>query len=371
MRKILIAGFLLSVLFFPHPIFAMKINEIMYDVAGTDTGREWIEIHNDTQSDIDFSNWKILENAVNHTVKLINGSALIPAGGFAIIADNSNNFLIDNSNYAGTLFDSAFSLTNTGETLALINSSGNKINEISYSETLGAKGDGNSLQLYEGFLISAKQTPGITNATQTSTPPESDPNPTTSNNESTNPISSHSSPAPIVKLKEVTELEVSIGRERLSSIKTPVIFDAKLNSKRQTERVKYLWNFGDGKQQKGKKVEHSYKYPGMYNVVLNALSGIKHAVSRTIVYIKKPSISIVLLDEGPQIENLDSDELNIGSWILKTEDEELEFEFPADTIISPKNKIIFDIDFTFKNQPIYLYFPNGDLATKTSAIITE
>lgn len=379
LNKVAKITLIIGILFFPADIFAMKINEIMYDVSGTDTGREWIEIYNDTSADIDFSGWKILESAVNHTVKLILGDSIIPAGGYAIIADNDQNFLVDNPNFKGTLFDTVFSLTNTGETLALINSSGTKINEINYTDSLGAKGDGNSLQLHEGFLLSAIPTISAKNNTESSTPQKLESNATTSQNTSVITISSHSSPASIVEVKEIPKFEISIGRERLASIKTPVIFEAKTIEKYGLNRIKYLWNFGDGNQERNKKVEHYYKNEGLYNVVLNAVSGINHAVARTIVHVKKPNIALEIKENGIELNNLDINELNVGLWKLKSKDQNIEFTFPQDTIIGPNTKITFDKELfikegdllAYENQSINLFFPTGDLATKTSAIINE
>ncbi|MBP9763151.1 MAG: lamin tail domain-containing protein [Candidatus Pacebacteria bacterium] len=379
LNKVAKITLIIGILFFPADIFAMKINEIMYDVSGTDTGREWIEIYNDTSADVDFSGWKILESAVNHTVKLILGNSIIPAGGYAIIADNDQNFLADNPTFSGILFDSVFSLTNTGETLALINSSGTKINEINYTDSLGAKGDGNSLQLHEGFLLSAIPTISAKNNTESSTPQKLESNATTSQNTSVITISSHSSPASIVEVKEVPGFEISIGRERLASIKTPVIFEAKTIEKYGLNRIKYLWNFGDGNQERNKKVEHYYKNEGLYNVVLNAVSGINHAVARTIVHVKKPNIALEIKENGIELNNLDINELNVGLWKLKSEDQNIEFTFPLDTIIGPNTKITFDKElfieegdlWNYENQSVNLFFPTGDLATKTSAIINE
>lgn len=379
MKKIILCGFLFVLFAYPDLIFAMKINEIMYDVPGTDSGREWVEIFNDTNTDIDFSSWKLLENAVNHSVKLITGNAVIPAGGYAIIADNDQNFLIDNPDFEGTLFDSVFSLTNTGETLALVNSAGVKIDEISYSDSLGAKGDGNTLQLHEGFLISAKSTPGSKNSNEAIIPEVVDSASTTTNNGTNNVISTHSSPVPIIKIKDTVDFEISIGRERLSSIKSPLIFKAETNEKSGTRNIRHLWNFGDGNQSKKKKPEHFYKNEGTYNVVLNAISGIKHAVARTIVHVVKPKIALNIKENGIEVGNLDSNELNIGLWNLKSENDVIDFTFPQDTIISPRTNIIFDRDLFIKKDELWitndlnaeLLFPTGDLATKTSAIIQE
>ncbi len=356
--------FLLVLFATPQFLFAMKINEIMYDVPGTDSGREWIEVFNDTDTDIDFSNWKLLENAVNHAVKLILGEAVIPKGGFAIIADNTEKFLIDNPDFDGTLFDSVFSLTNTGETLALINPSGNKVDEITYSDSLGAKGDGNSLQMNDGFLMPAIPTPGKQNSREEIVQTDSNTSATT-----TSDISTHSSSISLSKTKETFDFEVLIGRDRMSSIKSPIIFEAKPKNDIGLGKVKYSWNMGDGNRESGSILKYAYKHPGSYNIVLNATVGGKHSVARLVAHILEPKIDFVLSEKGIEFTNLDNNELNIGQWKVRADDKTMDFIFPQDTIISPKQKIIFDWDlfikkpkdFDYQQKAFNLFFPNGDI----------
>ncbi len=361
---------------FPQVTSAMKINEIMYDIAGTDTGREWIEIYNDSDETVDFSNWKILENLVNHTVKFISGSETIPSKSYFIVADNSQTFLMDNPNFSGTLFDSVFSLTNTGESIALVDPSGNKIDEVVYSNSLGANGDGNTLQMQEGFLISAIPTPAAENSKQSSLPVSTSTT-SISVSSSTINISSHSSPELIIKPKEKVDFELSGGRDRVASIKTPIKFAPEVSDDLENKSIKYMWNFGDGHYQKGKNVSYSYKYPGVYNVVLNALFDKNHAVSRFIVNILSPNIEFYESEEGLVFINLDTNEINIGGWKVFSEIDLIDFTFPQDTIISPKNQIIFDKELfvrgdkniDFKNMKLNILFPNGDFLTKKSDII--
>jgi len=366
MKNISFVLFLSSLLVLPNVSFAMKISEIMYDVAGTDTGREWIEVLNDTSAPVKFSGWKFLENAVNHTLKLSRGDEIIPAGGYVIIADNDVNFLIDNPNFTGTLFDSAFSLANTGETVSLVNESGLIIDQVSYNDTLGAKGDGNSLQLYEGVFISALPTPAVKNATKTTLSTS-----TTTSTTSTSNISqsTHSSPEPLSKKIDEPDFNIDIGRDRSVSIKTNVNFEPEIDDKFKSKSIRYLWSIGDGRQLKGKKIEYFYKYPGIYNVVLNASYEGKNAVSRALINVFKPNVNFEVFPDWIEFSNLSKSEINIGGWKLKSEDKTINFIFPQDTIISSENKILFDkgllikkdenIDLTTKN--IKLYFSNGDI----------
>lgn len=355
---------LLLVLIIPNSSYAMKISEIMYDPPGTDSGREWIEIYNDSSISVDLSDWKFLENSVNHGLKLISGDVVLQSGGYAVIADNDKNFLIDNPNFKGTLFDSAFSLANTGEFLALVDSSDGVVDQISYSESLGSKGDGNSLQLYEGVFISSPSTPGAENS-NTSTNTQ---NSTNASSSAIN-ISTHSSSKEVSNFKPKIDFEIGVGRDRLLSVKTPIKLEPEIDSRFKRNSIRFLWNFGDGNQTKGRKAEHYYKHPGSYNLVLNASHNGQNAISRAVINVFKPIVQFKILDEGLEFYNQTSHEINIGGWKVKSEDKLINYSFPQDTIISADNKIIFDKILFVKNEDLLdfsqmklnLYFPNGDI----------
>src|SRR3989344_3911678 len=146
------------------------ISEIMYDLEGTDTGREWVEIHNTSGVDVDLSSWKFFESETNHGLTVAQGSGVVPASGFAVIADTPAKFLADWSGYSGVLFDSSFSLSNTGELLSLKNGDA-VVDTVSYASDQGALGDGNSLQKSGSSWLPATPTPGAANASSASAPP--------------------------------------------------------------------------------------------------------------------------------------------------------------------------------------------------------
>ncbi len=84
------------------------INEIMYDVNGSDSGREWVEVYNNGAESINFSKWKLSEGSSNHGLVVAKGSSVISPGEYAIIADNPDTFKIDWPDFPGVIFDSAF-----------------------------------------------------------------------------------------------------------------------------------------------------------------------------------------------------------------------------------------------------------------------
>src|ERR1700691_6423986 len=83
------------VFMFALPSFAVAqvvINEVMYTPQGTDTGREWVELYNEGQSDVTMvggsgkGSWRINDGS-NHTLTdpsggTGRGSLTVPAGGF-------------------------------------------------------------------------------------------------------------------------------------------------------------------------------------------------------------------------------------------------------------------------------------------------
>lgn len=133
------------------------ITEIMYDLAeGSDSGREWIEVHN-TGAAINLTELIVFETGKKHKISAAGGETLLPPGSYAVIADNAEKFKIDHPGYAGLLFDSAFSLNNSGETIALQNAAGADMDSVIYTKALGGSGTGDSLQR----LDSSSFSPGI------------------------------------------------------------------------------------------------------------------------------------------------------------------------------------------------------------------
>lgn len=124
---------------------SVAIEEIMYDVSGADTGREWIEVFNTSAESVDLVTWKFFEDGANHGIADAGGGTMLAAGARAIIVDNPAKFMLDWPAFAGLLLDSAFSLSNTGETLALKDATGTIVESVTYASSQGAAGTGESL----------------------------------------------------------------------------------------------------------------------------------------------------------------------------------------------------------------------------------
>lgn len=139
----------------------LRITEIMYDVPGTDTKREWIEITNTSTLPVDVSQLKLFEANTNHTLTLVSGDKVVQPGSSAIIVDDPVKFKTDWPHYTGALFNSTFSLSNTGEALTLKDSALVAVNSVSYDHSLGGTGDGNTLQWNGTAFVPGAPTPGM------------------------------------------------------------------------------------------------------------------------------------------------------------------------------------------------------------------
>ena len=147
MKKIPTYSFLLAALLLPHTALAqIVITEIMYDPPHADSGREWIEVFNAGTSTIPLTGWKLHEGDANHNIIASLGSTMLTPQAYAVIAESVAKFSADHPDFSGSLFHSAFSLDNVGETIELFDASSSLAEYATYDSSQGALGDGNSLQ---------------------------------------------------------------------------------------------------------------------------------------------------------------------------------------------------------------------------------
>lgn len=337
------------------------INEIMYDLPGTDTGREWLEVHNTGGVDIDLTTWKLLEANVNHGINEFQGGVIIPAGGYAVVADNATKFLEDWPGWNGVLFDSAFSLANTGEALVLKNSEGVIVDDVAYSADWGALGDGNSLQRVSGTWVAAAPTPGATNT--------SEPVPTSGGNEESGASPSGSSIASVssVSTARTPAVRARVDIPRLASVQAPVDFSV-VPDARDNKSTRYYWSFGDGAISRGLRATHWYEFPGVYTVVLTIRSGDDVSVMRSPIEIIEPQLTVSAVLSGLrgyiELENPSAKEINLEGWQIAAGGER--FLFSGPTYLNSKQKLklpnkISQLDPT-PDRVVTVSFPSNAVA---------
>ncbi|MCX6813464.1 MAG: lamin tail domain-containing protein [Candidatus Azambacteria bacterium] len=131
----------------------LVINEIMYNLEGTDDKHEWIEIYNNSNRAITLTGgsdgWKFDDSADSmHRLNepAAQGSMAVAVGGYMILADDAATFLADHPVFSGNVIDTVMDLKNSTSTIKIISPSGATIDEVTYSNFWGANGDGKTLE---------------------------------------------------------------------------------------------------------------------------------------------------------------------------------------------------------------------------------
>ena len=363
--------FLLFILFSikANTAFAnIVVNEIMYDLDGSDDGREWVEIFNGGSEQTDLSGWKFYENDTNHSLNLIQGGSIIQPGGYAVIVDNSDKFLADWLGFSGMIFDSSFSLKNTSESLSIRNGELNDIDQVVYNPSLGAGGDGNSLQKTAGGWIAAVPTPGAQNnnssqSSQNSPPPDNPPPDNNRQQPVIEPTGGSSWPTE-------EQIFANAGEDRITPVGADVIFSGKALGleKEPLDNARYSWNFGDGAAAEGQNVRHFYKYPGRYMVILDVSSGKYAASDRVVVEAIPNELKIIEANkEFIKLRNGSKYIFDISGWFLRTTKNNQIFKFPESSLISANADLVISSDVSRitaggNGELVELLYPNGAAA---------
>lgn len=133
----------------------LVINEIMYDLEGSDTlnnkSREWIELYNNSGREITLtggtSGWRFSDGS-NHLLNepAAQGSMTISTGGYAVLAGDAATFLADHPGFSGTVIDTVMSLKNSTSTTKIAAPDETIIDEVTYYSSWGADGNGKTLE---------------------------------------------------------------------------------------------------------------------------------------------------------------------------------------------------------------------------------
>jgi hypothetical protein len=347
------------------------INEIMYDVEGTDTDREWIEIKNDGSESIDIASWKFFEANSNHGLVLSSGDSMIGPGEYAIIAAQPTAFLVDWPSVTAAIFDSSFSLNNeTGEALALKNGSGEIMDEITYSSSSGAAGNGNSLNRSGDNFVEGDATPGDEN-TDSSDDTEDE-----EDEEDTETTTSGSSTKK-TEVVIVPKLSLSIEAPTIATVGVPIIIDATMRGyEKEGYRVgHFMWGMGDGygfESESISKFWYIFEYPGEYVITLDFAFKKKEdkpdASARAVVVVTEPKIIISGINtKGPgslEIKNISNREVELSKWIVRSGIQE--FSIANNTILLPGRTLILNPKVTQLS-----YISSASLIVPTGQIVSS
>lgn len=349
------------------------VTEIMYDLPAGDAGHEWIEVYNDSDTEIDLTLWRFFEGEQGHLIKNASGNPPLPPQGIAIIADNEAQFRADWPSFSGSLFDSSFSLHNTGEELSFKDENGLVHGKITYASEWGGSGDGNSLSLFQGAWHGRSPSPGTFDKTSDDT------SGTSQDQDGSHESSSSETIDPVAKPKKESQAsfvvpniyaEAHMNQRAVVGAQSEFTADVFGLQGEPIDNARFLWNFGDGSVQEGKRVYHAYEYPGSYVVVLSVSAGKYHVTDRgEIVAVSSPinvSNAVSMGNEGfIEVSNTGDFEIDISRWILSHEDRH--YVFPKYSIIRARAETRFPLKTTLialnQASPIVLSYPNGITAS--------
>ena len=320
------------------PFFAhaqVVVNEVMYNPAGSDSGREWVELYNQGGSDVTLvggtvhGSWRIADSS-NHTLTdpsggVGRGSLVIPAGGYLVVASDPSEFI--SGEYVGgtySVIKSSISLGNSGSTVSLIDGTGTNVNGFSYANTQGANDDGASLQRQaDGSWIAALPTPGAANSSSVFVPPVIDSGSSQSNTSSST-SATQTAPAAVSSYvpPPTPDLYADAGADRTVIVGADAEFNASAYDKAQNildpSTVRFNWNFGDGSTAEGESVLHHYEYPGKYALVLNIALNKNAATDEMTVTAEPAKLTFSALgDGGVEIDNLAGRDLDLSGWLVR------------------------------------------------------
>ena len=341
----------------------VTITEVMYDLEGSDTKREWVEIWNFGDSDVLISDWRFNDGS-NHVLTPPPGSGesitISPNEG-VILASDRDTFLSEHS-VSGMVIDTVMSLSNEGEAVSLIDENGVVVDTFSYTKDMGAGGNGNSLSRVGESIVEGVPTPfRVTdNMPENQDDPGNDPG-----EEHTSEDTEKAQPAGSPPVPRSIWADAGSGIQGVAG--GLILFEGTAYGleNKPLEDARYEWNFGDGSTGAGQHVAHTYLYPGTYSANLTVSSGAYADTDRFAVEIGEANVAITYADRGKiEITNRSSDELDLSYWSIQYKKNI--FLLPKGTFIGGEMTGIFPAAVTGivvgSLEDLSLLYPNGVIA---------
>ncbi len=317
---------LICVLSTLHGVHALIINEIMSNPIGDDSGREWFEVYNNSDSDIDISGLQIsVKGGSPVPVFPVSGGATIAARGYGVIGSTLNGttkFLQDYPSYASPLVRASISLVNSGVTSLEIRLQGTALDTLS---SYTAAKEGMTYGRFGGAFVVSSPTPGGENKDEETSQAE---NTTTESTPTT--IPKQAPPSADIVLYVPTDKKVVAGAPTLFSVA------ASTNAGNPIVNASYTWGFGDGGSAVGSTTLYRFSYPGRYITVVDATNGLVAGSAKMNVDVVAPDITLSSFKLGKQgvyidINNRGGSDLELSYWKLSING--ALYTFPKNTFI--------------------------------------
>lgn len=309
------------------------INEFMSDPS---SGPEWIELLNNSSSEINLDGWKWTELAspgtdTEHEISPKNLSGTIGAGGFFV-------------------FELSSALNNSGDSIGLYNGTdlmdrvtfGNVNN---YSKDLEVSAKGKTGALISGAWKSNQEpTRGQVNPFSVSSDEEAS---AASDDEEGGSESDKKIPQKLQKPK------IQIISTKLAHVGVPFAIQGTGTGTlgEKLSHGRYYWNFSDGdfrevKVTNNEKFTHTYFYPGDYTIIFeyypDVFTDVPDAVAEATIKVLEPKILISRVGEANdffiEITNETGHEADLSNWVLLSDYKV--FTLPKNTTLSANKKMV-------------------------------
>lgn len=393
-------AFFLFLVFIYAPVLVnaqVVVNEIGWAGTKASASDEWIELYNNSNNEINLNNWvlKSKDGAPNMIL-----SGIIPASDFFLIERTSDTTISDIvADFYGS-FGKNGNISNNGEDLELLNSSGEIVDKVYFSSGWPAGGAGpdyismeridplkdgsdkenwksnnsektNGKDAVGNIVFGTPRAKNSVNSIKTQITVE---NLNDNLNENNPQEKENKSNEEAVKIfPRETKIQAYAGRDKIGIAGADIefrgtVFDLK-GEKIDSDKIRYIWNFGDGTWSEGKNVSHIYSFPGTYIAALDTALSEDAALHKILVKIipneiiiagAEPDTSLIKLYNGS------SEALNISFWQIASGGQK--FVFPKNSFIKEKSylsisKTISGIEIKNLNKSeINLLYPNGSTA---------
>jgi PKD repeat protein len=255
------------------PAHAVRLNEILPNPSDKGEQGEFIELYNESAVDISLARWTVRDNSKTGKYVFPEGT-IIPARGYFLLFRSA----------------SKLALSNTADSVSLFNAQGAQEDSVSYTK---AKED-ISYNFFNGaWSWSRFLTPGAANRANTP------------------PTARSTVPEKIYK-------------------DTPALFHAS-GKDPDNDKLKYLWDFGDGHRSRLANPEHTFTKKGRYTVTLTITDGNDETVKTFDIRVKSysaPKVRITQLAPNPKgkdteaewllIENHSKETVDLLDWKIAT-----------------------------------------------------
>ncbi len=343
-------------LLIPNVAFANSSPVVITKIAAFEkSGYEWVEICNRSDSAVDTNGWKFFEDGKNHgwgelkddNDKLVKDDEgnnahredlVLEAGERAFIVQDEDKFLEIHGDWTGTIIDSAWSsLKESGEEIGIKDAEGELIELFTYIacpdnvlERIDANVDDYSGNNWLEKQISAKEERIDAEEGQIGRSDQSDENGGDGGQGGEDGVNVYPDSSAIHKNLLNNPPVAIMGDDLEINVGDTVFFDASDSFDKDGDALEYFWDFGDGKEGEGVKIEHTYLHAGKMSAILRVSDG--EFVSSSAIWIN--SVAIDYPDKifinaflpnpiGPDAEeewievcNVGKEDVNLFGWIL-------------------------------------------------------